>query len=510
MRLIACASVAVVAAAIATAAASANVDATNSITLSIDIDKVLHVIEAGWPGVNIDTASIHNGIDFTDPYLRTIASQLYEAAPGAPVMLRIGGTASDHSIFLPGAGPAYPTHGGGTVLTDGTLKSIDDFATAVGARVLFGIPYITDARGVWDASNATAIWASVTSQKLHSFFAWSLGNEIIGGTGFNDTQYGLDYLRFRAETTAQAPDWAQAIFGPSPAGFPGPDVIGPFMATTAAALAQDGGGLSLHAYAFKNCSLDVYMSKSGMERMDYYFSNYAGLRDSLAPGLPLYLEEFATSAGGGCDGLSNRYVSTLWYMHTLGLAGKRGIARVTRQDLVGWSFSSGMSHYPLAGPPGWVTSASDGLPTPHPDYFTTLLWRQVVGAASLSVTVGAPPAVNASVGVHAWCAGPSSGAPSRAVVLTFINTGAEPIQAQLEGGLADAPRLEWILTPPGGNLTADAVLINGSPLTVDGSGKLPELPVPGASVTASDSPIVLPPFSAGFLVLSAAAAPACM
>jgi hypothetical protein len=40
--------------------------------------------------------------------------------------------------------------------------------------------------------------------------------------------------------------------------------------------------------------------------MDYYYSSYVALRDAVAPGLPLYLEEFATQAGGGCDGLSNR------------------------------------------------------------------------------------------------------------------------------------------------------------------------------------------------------------
>ena len=35
-----------------------------------------------------------------------------------------------------------------------------------------------------------------------------------------------------------------------------------------------------------------------------------------------------------------------------------------------------MSHYQLVGPAGW-THAAPELMVPHPDYFTTLLWRQV-------------------------------------------------------------------------------------------------------------------------------------
>lgn len=245
-----------------------------------------------------------------------------------------------------------------------------------------------------------------------------------------------------------------------------------------------------------------------MERMDYYLSSYAGLR-VLAPGLPLYLEEFATQAGGGCDGLSNRFVSVLWYVHTLGLAGKRGIARVTRQDLVGWSFSSGVSRYTLLGPPGWVSTAADGLPTPHPDFFATALWRQLVGPAALSAEVAASPDVNATLGVHAWCAGADAGAPDGAVVLTFIHTGTAPLPLALGEGLAATPRIEWVLTPPGGNLTADAVLLNGEPLAVGPDGALPAVPVPGAGVPAGGAPIVLPPTSAGFLLLPNAGAQAC-
>ena len=518
------------AAAAASAAAAAAPPAPAAATLTLAAAAPLFTTAPGWPGLNLDTASLHNRLDLTDAYLCTLTRQLHDAAGpgGPPLTLRVGGTASNHMVFVPGDGPTQPTRDGGTVITGATLAGVHAFAAAVGAEVIFGLPYQTGADGAWLPGNATAVWASVAAANLSSFVGWSLGNELIGPPPFNASRYGADYVAFRAAMDASAPPWARAAFGPSAAGFPGDAVVRAFAAAAAAALAPGGGALSFHAYAFKNCSLGAYTSKAGIERMDYYLAAYAAARDAASPGLPLYLEEAATQAGGGCDGLSNRFVSGFWWVHTLGLAGARGVARVTRQDLAGWSFASGASHYPLAGPPGWVNETSPGgPPTPHPDFFTTLLWRQLVGDAVLGASLAAAPAVNASVGVHAWCA---RGAGPGAVVLTYINTGSAPVELAvvLLGGkgkvagssragalspLPVAPRVEYALTAPRGDLTADGVLLNGSPLGVDARGALPALPVPGAAVPAGGSaappPLLLPPQAYGFVVLPAAGAPAC-
>lgn len=501
-----------VASAAVAAAASAGAAAAATATLTIDVDHPLPAVEAGWPGVNIDTASLHNGIDLTDGYLRTLTKQLVDAGGvgggGAPLLLRIGGTASNAMVYVPGDAPGH-----GDTVTDATLRGVDAFATAAGARVLFGLPYQRGRDGTWDPNeNATALWASVASLGLQSFWGWSLGNELIGGAGVNSSVYGADYARFRAYVTAHAPGWAQAVFGPSAPGYPGAPVLSPFVdAAVAGGLTQDGGGWSFHAYAFKNCSLAVYTNKAAIEHIDYYLTSYSSLRDAIAPGVPLYLEEFATQAGGGCDGLSNRFVAGFFYVHALNLAGQRGIARVTRQDLIGWSFSSGVSHYPLAGPPGWVNASRDGLPTPHPDYFTTLLWRQLVGATPLPSTLAAGPSVNASLGLHAWCANDANAAalgyPAGSVAVAYINVGADDVALGLGGGLPASPRLEWLLTPPGGDLTADGVLLNGAPLGVDGGGAI-TLPVAGRAVQPGGPAPVLPAGSYGFLLLPGAGASA--
>lgn len=476
-------------------------------TASVATSSPLRTVDTSFLGVNIDSASLTNSMDLTDPYLTLMASQLSGASSsGGSMHLRVGGSASNGLFYDPQGVPGRSPHGG-TCVTDASLAALDAFAARVNARLTFCIPYQTR-NGKWEPSvNASALWAMVGAKNLSRFSGWSLGNEIIGGKGFDDVQYAADYIAFRAAVSAEAPDWAQDVVGPSAAGWPGDAVMVPFLRSIAQ---LSRTSISIHAYSFGNCTLDTYLSKAGMERMAHYYSAFVSERDASAPGLPVYLEEFATQAGGGCDGLSNRFVSGFWFLHALGLAGRMGILRVTRQDLAGWSFSSGVSHYTLSGPPGWNNAAADGLPTPHPDWFTAVLWRQLVGDRVLDVALQASAAINDTFAVHAWCAAPAA-APAGAVVLIFINTDTENVLLALSGGLtADAPRVEFLLTAPGGNMTADALLLNGVALGVDAEGRLPQQPLPGKSVPAGGASLTLPARSYGFVLLPGAQAVACV
>lgn len=476
--------------------------AASSATLTISSSTALHYVDASFLGVNIDAASLTNRIDLSDAYLTALAVQLSRAAAasgGGPMHLRVGGSASNGLYYSPAGVPGRGADGS-TCVTDASLAALDAFAVRAGLRVTLCLPYQTRG-GRWDPSiNASALWAMVGARNLSSFSGWSLGNELIGALSPSARQqYAADYVAFRAAVSAQAPAWAQDVVGPSAAGWPGDDVIAPFLQANARSAHMS---LSIHAYSFSNCSLAAYTSKAGIERMAHYYSAFVAARDANAPGMPVYLEEMATQAGGGCDGLSNRFVSGLWFMHALGLAGQMGVHRVTRQDLAGWSFASGVSRYTLAGPPGWV-GASQGAPTPHPDWFAAVLWRQIMGAKVLPATLAAAPAVNDTLAVHAWCAAGGGGA----VALAFVNLAPAAVELALAGVPAAAVRTEFFLTPPGGNLTADALLLNGEAWGVDAAGRLPQLPVPGRAVQGS--PIFLPPTSYGFLVLPAAGAAAC-
>ena len=486
----------------AAAAAAALLAAAATLLVNVSAPRV--TTDPAFLGVNIDSASLTNRIDLGDPVLTALAAQLAGAAPApAPRMhLRVGGSASNGLVYVPGGSPGRAPAGGGTVVTDASLGALDAFAAAAGLQVTFCLQYQTTAGRFDPAINASALFRMITRRGLRSFAGFSLGNEIIGKQGFDVAQYALDYETFRAAVAADAPAWAQSVVGPSAAGWPGTPPMATFLAATAHI---PNMSLSIHAYSFGNCSLEVYMSKAGIERMAYYYASFVSARDAYAPSMPVYLEEMATQAGGGCEGLSNRFVSGFWFVHALGLAAEMGVSRVTRQDLAGWSFTSGVSHYTLAGPPGWESSARDGVPLPHPDWFVAVLWRQLVGSRVLGTALSAPPDVNATLAVHAFCT--AGAAAQQAVTLAFVNLAAAPVALALAGGLAAAPRVEFVLTAPSGNLTADALLLNGEVLAVDPSGRLAAQPVPGLTVPAGG--IELPAQSYGFIVLSAAAAPAC-
>jgi hypothetical protein len=74
------------------------------------------------------------------------------------------------------------------------------------------------------------------------------------------------------------------------------------------------------------------------------------------------------------------------------------------------------------------------------------------------------------------------------------------------------PRTEWVLTPPGGNLSTNTPCLNdcaaGAPLRLAEDGSLPSLP--GAFVQSGEpSGISAPPQSLSFMWLGHAGAPAC-
>ena len=403
----------------------------------IGVDAPIATVDPGFLGVNIDTASFTNRIDLTDPYLLNLARQLSAAdgsGSGERMHLRVGGSAANGLVYIAHGEPGRGPHGG-TVFTDVSLSELNTFAAKSGMQITFCLPYQTHS-GQWDPTmNATALWAQVVAAKWTSFASWSLGNEIIGGSGFDVEQYATDYINFRDNITALLPATAQDIVGPSAAGWPGAPVMAAFLRVVADVPRMS---ISIHAYSFGTCDLKTYLNKTGIERMAYYYRLFAGVQNADAPKLPLYLEEFATQAGGGCDGLSNRFVSGFWFLHALGLAGQMGVQRTTRQDLVGWSFTSGVSHYPLAGMPGWRNRTVDGIPTPHPDYFTALLWRQLVGDRVLSVKLNASDAVNETFAVHAWCA--TKEASAGGVVLVYINTAEDMVELSLSG-LEATPRV---------------------------------------------------------------------
>jgi len=219
------------------------------------------------------------------------------------------------------------------------------------------------------------------------------------------------------------------------------------------------------------------------------------LVDSIAPGVLVSLEESACHALGGHDGFCNRFIDGFYWIHVLTSAAETGCHILHRQDFVGYSFVGSKSGYTLAGPPGWVNASRDGELNPHPDWYTMVLFKQLVGLMPLgNVSLSGDAGEINDIDPHVWC-----GTKKGTVVFVYSNGHASDVHLTSVSGLSLTPRTEYILTAP--SLTADEIHLNGKQMTVGKDAMLPEYPVPGN--VATTTPLVLPSWSYGFVVFSA-------
>lgn len=466
--------------------------------------------------VNIDSSSLLKGFDFADPVLVNLVARL------APVLLRIGGTASN-SIEWSDAGvlPCGSGRGGG-VVSAACFDTVLDFLNATGARLLFDFG-ITRAAGspAWNSTSADALMAHVAARGAGALIgAFQLGNENPGVA--SGAQIGADSLTLKRLAAAHGlPD---AIIGPSAGGTPA-EWVAEFCNATFGELAM----WSAHTYGGVDCK-DA-SGASFVSRRTYYdfvdqLHGYVQLKNrSLAASTGLLVEETASAAIGGCVNASDRFIDGFYWLTVMGMPAEYGLTQINRQDVAGWSFLGLESHYALAGPPGWTNGSA--LLVPHADWFTTVLFKQLMGTRVLNFSWSGSaypaPDTGSNVTIHAFC---SAASPSGVSLAYVVGMGAD-VTLTVPPLAALVPRDEFVLTATAGAFAArragggtadapipaelwdDAIFLNGARLGVDAEGRLPAYPIPGRRVTDAGAQIVLPGFSYGFVHFPAAGVEAC-
>jgi hypothetical protein len=311
-------------------------------------------------------------------------------------------------------------------------------------------------------------------------WAWQMGNE--GTGGHTGTQWG-DYFNSLKKALAQYPGISQTLNGASSS--VGGSSAEDFLRATKG---------NLNIYSFHHYGPDV---KPPFSMENIKKANPCGpirsMVDSIAPGVLVALEESACAPLGGHDGICNRFIDGFYWIHVLTAAAETGCHILHRQDVVGYSFPGMGSSYTLAGPPGWVNSSLGAL-NPHPDWFTMVLFKQLVGLMPLgNVSLSGTQAEINDIDPHVWC-----GSKKGTVVFVYSNAHSSDIHLTSVSGLSLTPRTEYILTAP--SLTADEIHLNGKQMTVGTDAMLPEYPIPGK--TSTSTPLVLTSNSYGFVVFN--------
>jgi heparanase len=318
---------------------------------------------------------------------------------------------------------------------------------------------------------------------------WELGNEINGfviahGFALRGADYAADMAVARAMVDEVDPD--ALLAGPADIYWP---VWGEIVSTLPAFLATGGGLVDIvtwHYYpqqsskceiASRRAAVDTLLDPRNLDEISRWAEEVESLRDAHAPRAAVWLDETGHALCGGEPGLSDRFVTGFWWLDQLGLVAARGQPVVVRQTLTG-------GRYQL------IDNASLA---PSPDYFNSLLWKRLMGERSLRAVASGGGLLR----VYAHCT------PARPGAITALAINLDPerkVQLSFDG--IPGEREVYLVTGP--DLISAELRLNGVSLAVADDGSVPPLPA-----AEGQDPVVVPPLSYAFVVLPAAAAPAC-
>jgi heparanase 1 len=461
--------------------------------------------------IAIDTAQVVGGIfwsagetsaggagqvppfDFTRPRLVALARPLGHA------YLRVGGTDADRTWFAANdPPPAAPPSGYQWILTRAEVDAMAAFAGALDFQILFTLnagsgPRV--ANGPWLPDNAQAL-VGYTRSIGAPVTVWELGNEVnayslILGFSLSASEYARDVRTARTMLAGVAP--TAKLAGPASAYWPIIGEVGGLLP----AFAEVGGDsvdlITWHYYpqesarcpvAVRSATPTRLLDPDNLDEIDRWADDVKNARDRWAASAQAWLDETSNAQCGGAPGISDAFVSSLWWLDQLGKMARRGTPVVIRQSLTG-------ADYGLLAEPSL---------DPRPDYFATLLWRRLMGARVLAATVQKTPTLRA----YAHCtAAEAPGFRAGAVTVLAINLDAsQPIHLALDG-VGGGFRAAFIVSAD--DLQAPVAKLNGTPLIADADGTLPAL-TPATGVGRS---MIVPAASYAFIVFPDANAAAC-
>ncbi len=448
--------------------------------------------KSGTPG-GLDPALFEQRVplDLSNPRLRKLAAAL------GPAYMRVSGTWANTVYFQDSdaPAPATPPKGFNGVLTRAEWKGVVDFSKAVDARIVtsFSVSDGTrDAAGIWTPAQAEQ-FVAYTNSIGGSIAAAEFINEptfmSAAGVpkGYDASAYGRDFAVFKRFFRKAAP---QAILlGPGSVG-EGIDFVPMKLLPSRELLASMGpnpvDAFSYHFYgavsercgsgpaAKSATTADAAMSEDWLTRSSTVEAFYAGLRDTYAPGKPIWLTETGQTACGG-DRWASTFLDTFRYIDQLGRLAQKGVQTVMHNTLAA-------SDYGLI---------DEQTLLPRPNYWAALLWHKTMGTTVLDAGSSAANPVH----LYAQCMKDHPGG----VTLLALNLSRQEAQTIHVG----AESVRYTLTA--NDLLSHTVELNAKPLAVSADGDVPNL----VGEAAPKGELTIPPASITFLTMAGADNKAC-
>ncbi|KAF3437572.1 hypothetical protein FNV43_RR20328 [Rhamnella rubrinervis] len=454
-----------------------------------------------------------------------------------PLRIRIGGSLQDRVLYGVESlkAPCHPFQRRKDELfgfSTGCLRmsrwdELNQFFSKTGVVLTFGLNALSGrhhtSKGVWngdwDSTNAYD-FIKYTVQKGYQIDSWEFGNELSGsgvGASVSAQQYGKDLINLRRIIDEL---YKNSGFKPSllaPGGFYEHKWFANLLEATGSNVVNS---ITHHIYNLGPGDdpnlVNKILNPYHLNRIAATFIDLEQTMKVHGPWASAWVGESGGAYNSGGREVSNTFVDSFWYLDQLGMASKYNSKVYCRQSLIG-------GNYGLLDKTTFV---------PNPDYYSALLWHQLMGDGVLAVGNDTAPHLR----TYAHC---SKGRAGVTLLLINLSNRTEFIlnvknslnlnvvlhgntihrQGSFMRGVkrtiswvgtkaSDAPlyREEYHLTPHNGYLRSRIMVLNGTPLEISKDGNIPKLdPV----LVKENSPVSISPYSIKFVVFPNFDASAC-
>lgn len=446
-----------------------------------------------------------------------------------PMKIRLGGTLEDKVTYeteesrLPC--PQFSRNASAMFgFTPGCLPlrrwdELNSFFLKSGAEVIFGLNALTgrtiradgSAVGAWDSRNAES-FIQYSSKKGYPISGWELGNELCGsgvGTRVAADQYANDTIALWniVESAYKGTGYRPLVI--SPGGFFDEAWFKEFLTKT-------GNSVDVTTHHIYNLGpgvdphvIDNILNPSSLNNTVSTFHKLQSIIKSSPTTTVAWVGEAGGAYNSGRDHVSNAFVYSFWYLDQLGMSSVYDTKTYCRQSLIG-------GYYSLLDTTTFV---------PNPDFYSALLWHQLMGRNVLATRFSGSNKLRA----YAHCAKQSKGITLLLINLdenttmdtTVLFNGTWSLQRRHHRihrrkhawspnpgvyKAAQNTREEYHLTAKDGDIQSRIMLLNGQILGLNSSGDIP--PLEPISVNSS-APIVIAPYSIAFIHMPYVVLPAC-
>ncbi|XP_076885876.1 heparanase-like protein 1 [Bidens hawaiensis] len=468
-------------------------------------------------------------LDLSHPIL-TKAVQAFEH-----IRIRVGGSLQDQVVYNAGdySGPCHPfiklkwglfgfSKG---CLTMDRCDELNQFFAKTRSLVTFGLNALRGRHqikkgvwgGNWNSTNAHD-FIKYTISKGYRIHSWEFGNELSGagiGAMVHAEQYGSDLVELRGIIDNLYWDIKPKPLLVAPGGFYDKEWFSKLLKVSGSQIVDV---MTLHLYNL-GPGMDPNLMKKILDphflsRASVTFNNFQQTLKTNGPWAASWIGESGGAYNSGGLHVSDTFVDSFWYLDQLAMAAKYHTEVYCRQSLIG-------GNYGLLNRTTFM---------PNPDYYSALLWHQLMGTGVLSVE-------RINVGPHlrtyAHCSKGKSGITLLLINLSnqtefklkvhsILNLNPSKPKDQKPSFIhrikstfswigskstnEDLTREEYHLTPQGGNLRAKTMLLNGFSLQLTQAGDIPFLKPKAVDVK---SPVSIAPLTMKFIRFPNFVAPGC-